>query len=118
MWHDHNKYSTSRTLVGHVGGSTAAGIFLVLRDQFQRPVALTASSSEAAAEAAPTRNPMQMIRNSVASFKRQYPRPLIVFWITNYFASAVIAGVAGSCTLKMLGTGEVKKATFDDNDDE
>ena len=105
-------------MVGHVGGATAAGVFLVLRDQFQRPVALTATSSEAAAEAQPTRNPIQIFRNSMANFKRAYPRPLLVFWTVNFFSSAVIAGVAGSMTLKWVGTGEAKKVAFDDDGDE
>ena len=37
-------------------------------------------------------------------------RPLLVYYATNYFLSAAIAGVAGSMTLKFLvGTGEKKK---------
>jgi hypothetical protein len=116
MWHDHNKYSTSRTVVGHIGGATVAGVYLVLRDNFARPVALNAISDAATAE--PTRNPIQMVRNSITSLQCKYPRPLLMFWVSNYFASAAIAGVAGSCTLRALGTGEKRPLSFEDEEEE
>ena len=118
LYHDHSKYSTSRMMVGHLGGAVSAGIFVVARDATMKPV--IAPIDEAASEAAAkTRNPITLMKNSVAHLARQYPRPLLMYWITNYFGSAIVAGVAGSATLKFLvGTGEKKKLTWSDDEED